>query len=282
MGDLKRVLILGFCAAALGACSKSTPDSCNDGASCPEGHACIGGACELLCSNDGDCLAGESCRNGTYCQAGVRGGPVILSVEGRSNNVCQPQGAALASRCIGPGFTVTGDNLAGSSFALVGVTPGSPRFELTADGRAESSVIDLTLASGEPAVSEGIYTLVATNAAGSDQTGQLQLLQGDPGPPGADGADGNGAGSSLIVYRYNNATVPTQTQTDSARMHVTLTASTTSTTSIGIDDTRLATAGAKGRVGVWETDLARLKQSARAIAGRELSEEELKLFRVGR
>ena len=49
-----------------------------------------------------------------------------------------------------------------------------------------------------------------------------------------------------------------------------------------LDESRLVSGGVAGRVGVWETDVQSLKQLARSIAGRQLSIEELKRFRVGR
>jgi WD40 repeat protein len=47
-----------------------------------------------------------------------------------------------------------------------------------------------------------------------------------------------------------------------------------------VDGTRLASAGEAGRIEVWETDLATLKAEAREIAGRKLSVEERRRFRI--
>jgi len=48
-----------------------------------------------------------------------------------------------------------------------------------------------------------------------------------------------------------------------------------------LDDHRFVSGGRLGRIGIWETDISRLKEAARGAAGRDLREGERALFRLG-
>ncbi len=185
--------LFGLMALSSG-CDSRAPLVCSGNSSCPGGHVCNAGSCQRLCENDNNCSPGEFC-DGTTCIAGVRRAPVIASITGKSEEQCTPNGTP-AQNCIGTSIVVRGQNLAGSSFVLTSSEPnGGSDIPLVAHERNESEVVDLGPTTGGPALVAGAYTLVATNAAGSDE-GNISLLQGEGGqgergPPGVKGDQGD-------------------------------------------------------------------------------------------
>lgn len=138
-----------------------------------------------LCSSDADCGTGNDCEEGLICVEGLcvagcrSGGPSILTVDGDGTEDTGPADArgTVAAHHIQTQLTITGTDLSGAAFSFVD-TSGNESELLVAnmtDTRVVAEVPD-TLQPGE-------YTLVATNAAGSDQA-TAWVVRGEEGPQG--------------------------------------------------------------------------------------------------
>jgi hypothetical protein len=161
---LRILLVIVFGAAA---CTDevASPGGCSNNSECAGGQICSSGACVALCNGDGECAGGEICAN-NVCAPGQRTTPNIAGVDGDGTELCLD---TPTSHCIVGGIVVTGDNLDGADFTL-----GSLAL-IARTGRTDTRV-ELDLYDAR----DGVYTLTARNAAGSDQQ-EVQLLQGPPG-----------------------------------------------------------------------------------------------------
>jgi hypothetical protein len=155
-------------ALALASCKSEETLGCSS--TCPSGNACIEGKCEQVCEDDGDCAAGARCER-DICVVSAGGRPVIATVSGDGSTSCPD---AVSGTCFTDRVIVSGQALLGSEFRLEGAAT------YTLAVAPDSTAIRATLLLPGDLL-PGEYTLVAQNAAGSDDTGVL-ILQGEPGP----------------------------------------------------------------------------------------------------
>ncbi|MEE8409971.1 MAG: hypothetical protein V3T05_10215, partial [Myxococcota bacterium] len=178
-------------------CDGRDPVGCSGNTTCPPGHVCLSRKCEQICGIDADCASGRYC-NGEICLVGDRGKPEISDISGKgSPDDCQ---VATGNPCLGTAIVVTGANLGGSEFELVPDSATATTIALTtpAGGRLQDNLVDLAPVSPD-VLREGLYILVATNAAGATQTEAFQLLQGDKGDKGDPGNSTALTGAELVI-----------------------------------------------------------------------------------